>query len=252
MKFDADKGIVIAAHRGNQALFRENTMEAFRSAAELGVDMIETDIHCSSDGELVLIHDHEADRTTDGKGLIREMSFARVRELNAGTAEIFSHVPTLAELLEFAATVKGLLLDLEIKVYLAGEGADRVAYTVDKTVSLCEKYGMDKRIMFNSFDAYVLEYIREKFGRRFIVHGYYPLDIMKNVSADPLEYLDYACYWAEGDKAREYSEFLISRGIAPCTGSNTSEEAFFEAAGLGCAMFTENAPANALGWRNRL
>ena len=77
MTFEAKKNIVIAGHRGNPAAFPENTMDSFRSAVELGVDMVETDIHVSRDGKLVLIHDHEVDRTTDGTGLVREKTYIR-------------------------------------------------------------------------------------------------------------------------------------------------------------------------------
>ena len=84
MTFVAKKNIVIAGHRGNPAAFPENTMDSFRSAVELGVDMVETDIHVSRDGKLVLIHDHEVDRTTDGTGLVREKTFEELEALNAG------------------------------------------------------------------------------------------------------------------------------------------------------------------------
>lgn len=75
-------------------LLPENTMDSFRSAVELGVDMLETDIHVSKDGKLVLIHDHEVDRTTDGTGLVREKTFEELEKLNAGTAEHPAKIPT--------------------------------------------------------------------------------------------------------------------------------------------------------------
>ena len=60
MRFDAEKGIIIAGHRGNPAEFTENTLESFKSAVDLGVDMIETDSHTTKDGKLVLMHDDSA------------------------------------------------------------------------------------------------------------------------------------------------------------------------------------------------
>ena len=117
MTFKVKKNIVIAGHRGNPAAFPENTMDSFRSAVELGVDMLETDIHVSKDGKLVLIHDHEVDRTTDGTGLVREKTFEELEKLNAGTAEHPAKIPTLREFLEYCAGVPGLLLDLEMKVF---------------------------------------------------------------------------------------------------------------------------------------
>ena len=76
--------IPVAAHRGNSRYFPENTMCAFRSAFELKPDMIETDLHMTKDGHLVIMHDHLVDRTTDGTGLIREKTLAEMRALDAG------------------------------------------------------------------------------------------------------------------------------------------------------------------------
>lgn len=253
MNNKCDKGIIIAGHRGDPKNFPENTLESFKSAIDTGADMIETDIHATLDGELVLIHDHDVKRTTDGEGLVKDMTFEQIRALNAGDENRFMNVPTLSELLELAQNSDRLLLDLEIKVYLNDEGEDRVAYTVDKAVELCERYGIsDERIMFNCFDAYVLEYIHKKYGKRFVLHGYYPFDILANIKSDPLSYLDFACHWLGGEEAKAACDYLISHGIAPCTGSSTSSERFFELAAYGCKMFTENDPGSALKFRNKL
>ncbi len=73
------------AHRGGAKLAPENTMEAFRSAVETwGVDVLEMDVHCTRDGELVVLHDETVDRTTDEKGAVREMTADQIRELDAG------------------------------------------------------------------------------------------------------------------------------------------------------------------------
>ena len=63
--------VSVAAHRGDQAKYAENTREAFAAAIACGCDMIETDIHMTRDNVLILMHDHAVDRTTDGTGLIR-------------------------------------------------------------------------------------------------------------------------------------------------------------------------------------
>ena len=256
MKFNAEKGIVIAGHRGDPAHHPENTMESFRAAIACGADMIETDVHLTRDGMPVLLHDHDLARTGVGRsasaGRICDLTAAEAAQLNVGTAAQPMQIPTLEELLALTAAAPTLLLDLEIKVYLADEGAARVDEVIEKTVALIEKYHLDGRVLFNSFDAFVLERIHQKYGRRFLLHGYYPYDIMANVQADPASYLDYACYWASGEKAKASCDFLIAHGIAPCTGSHTPEADFFEAARLGCAMFTENDPAAAIRWRDRL
>lgn len=75
------------AHRGGASLAPENTMEAFRSAAERWeADILELDVRATADGEIVVIHDPTVDRTTDGSGRVGEMTWARIRELDAGHA----------------------------------------------------------------------------------------------------------------------------------------------------------------------
>ncbi len=247
MKFSiaSPTGIIIAGHRGNPAQFPENTMQSFRSAVSLGVDMIETDIHLTRDGVPVLMHDADTARTAGVPGMIFDRTLDELRALNVGTVSQPQQIPTLAEFLAEFAPVNGLLFDLELKI----DHADTMSAQIARTVALVEQYDLHDRVLFNSFDAAALEYIYQSYGRRYRLHGYYPYNIMSNVSADPAEYLDYACYWASGAEAAERCAFLIDRGIAPCTGSNTSAEGYAEAAALGCAMFTENDPAAALAWR---
>jgi glycerophosphoryl diester phosphodiesterase len=72
------------AHRGGAGIWPENTLYAFERAANLGVDLIELDIHASVDGVLVVMHDETVDRTTDGAGLIRQKTLAELKTLDAG------------------------------------------------------------------------------------------------------------------------------------------------------------------------
>ncbi|WP_343318414.1 glycerophosphodiester phosphodiesterase family protein [Arthrobacter sp. TMP15] len=90
----------IYAHRGVSAHLPENTLAAFASAIELGVDGIELDVQLSSDGIPVVIHDDTADRTTNGTGSIREFTARQLGLLDAGRGEF---VPTLAQVLKLAA-----------------------------------------------------------------------------------------------------------------------------------------------------
>jgi glycerophosphoryl diester phosphodiesterase len=72
------------AHQGGEALRPSNTLTAFRNAAALGVQMLDTDLHMTADGALVLSHDDTVDRLTDGSGRIRELTLAQLRALDAG------------------------------------------------------------------------------------------------------------------------------------------------------------------------
>lgn len=74
---------LVIAHRGGAGLFPENTLYAFERASELGVDVVELDIHGTSDGELVVIHDATVQRTTDGAGRVSEMTLEQLKKLDA-------------------------------------------------------------------------------------------------------------------------------------------------------------------------
>lgn len=76
---------LLIAHRGGAGLAPENTLAAFESAIHRwGADMLEMDVHTTRDGEVVVIHDETVDRTTDGKGRIDALTYAELKELDAG------------------------------------------------------------------------------------------------------------------------------------------------------------------------
>lgn len=81
--FENKPDVLVIAHQGGNGLWPSNTIYAFERATEMGVDVLEMDIHRTSDGVLVLSHDETVDRLTDGSGLIKEMTFAELQELDA-------------------------------------------------------------------------------------------------------------------------------------------------------------------------
>jgi glycerophosphoryl diester phosphodiesterase len=72
------------AHRGASVRAPENTLEAFQLATGSGAGGLEFDIHMTSDGHIVVIHDGSVDRTTDGTGLVRDMTLREIYSLDAG------------------------------------------------------------------------------------------------------------------------------------------------------------------------
>ncbi|MFR0354396.1 glycerophosphodiester phosphodiesterase [Streptomyces sediminimaris] len=84
-------------HRGVMGVEPENTLRSFVAAQHAGLDVIELDLHLSKDGALVVMHDSDVDRTTDGTGPIAEKTLAELRSLDAGRGE---HVPVFEEVLE--------------------------------------------------------------------------------------------------------------------------------------------------------
>lgn len=81
-KGDAGRRLVIA-HRGGAGLWPENTSYAFEQACSLGVDVIETDVRATSDGEIVVMHDERVDRTTDGAGRVSSFTLAELKKFDA-------------------------------------------------------------------------------------------------------------------------------------------------------------------------
>ncbi len=75
---------LVFAHRGGGGLYPENTLEAFRYSAQMGVDVLELDVHSTSDGVLVVMHDADVARTTDGSGRVSQMTLSEVKKLDAG------------------------------------------------------------------------------------------------------------------------------------------------------------------------
>jgi glycerophosphoryl diester phosphodiesterase len=91
----------IIAHRGSKGVRPENTLVAFDRAIEEGADGIETDVHLSSDGKLVIIHDETVNRTTDGEGRVFDKTLAELKKLDAGAyfseKYLNERIPTLEE-----------------------------------------------------------------------------------------------------------------------------------------------------------
>lgn len=96
----------------------ENTLRSFVAAQQAGLDLIELDLHLSKDGALVVMHDAEVDRTTDGSGLIAEKTLAELRTLDAGRGE---RIPVFEEVLEAVRTpVQAEIKDVAAARALAG------------------------------------------------------------------------------------------------------------------------------------
>ena len=143
------------AHRGASGTCPENTLAAFRRAEALGAHMIELDVQLTRDRELVVIHDWTLERTTDGRGPVRDHRLAELERLDAGGwfAPAFrgERIPTLAQVLGAVA------LPVNVELKPAGdEGLDECALAV---ASAADALG---RIVFSSFDPTILERLRAR------------------------------------------------------------------------------------------
>ena len=102
----------LVAHRGGKAEADENTIPAFKSALEAGITGYELDIHITSDGQFVIMHDNCPRRTTGSGGLLENMTLSQVHELRTLQG---NKVPTLEEVVELFNRYEGLYVEFEMK-----------------------------------------------------------------------------------------------------------------------------------------
>ncbi len=154
--------VKVWAHRGMSMQYPENTLEAFRAAAELGADLagIETDVQLSKDGEVVVFHDETLDRVTDHKGYLRDYTLSELKSTKIMKRD-GSHttIPTLDELLDLLKPYmekNGLLLNIELKTSVY-----RYPGLEEKALDIVRKHGVEKYIVWSSFLMESIKYMKE-------------------------------------------------------------------------------------------
>lgn len=123
-KFPQKHRPLLMAHRGNRVRFPENTMAAFRQAVSDGADILETDLHLSSDNEFVCIHDSSVDRTLNGSGNVKDKSMNELKHLRAfrnDSALTDETIPALLELVEYLPQDVTLAMELKTDRFLERE-----------------------------------------------------------------------------------------------------------------------------------
>lgn len=146
----------IYAHRGSSGTKPENTLAAFRDAANLNIYGVELDVHLTKDGKIVVIHDESIDRTSNGTGYIKDMTLSELRAFDYGSwfSPDFAgeKIPTLEEVLEiFKNTSHHVNIELKSDVF-PYEGLGHKVLHVIESLQLAE------RVVVSSFDH---EAIRE-------------------------------------------------------------------------------------------
>lgn len=243
--------IPVAAHRGNSRYFPENTLAAFRSAFALAPDMIETDLHMTQDGRLVLIHDHRVDRTTDGTGLVREMTLSRIRSLDAGSwkGEQFrgERVPTLEEFLALAEGAPDMLFNIELKDYPMDSG-DFAYRSATLAIDMLRDARLLSRCVINTWSGELNEWLAEKYGEEIMIHAYAPQELMgPNQRRFVYDYAYCVCLFGTPQSpVEEKYKFDLARGYGVEPWAYFPEEIpeLYDAAlANGARLFTANDPA---------
>lgn len=146
----------IFAHRGYSALYPENTMLAFIEADKAGADGIELDVQLTKDGEIVVIHDERVDRTTNGKGFVKDFLYKDLRKLNIQyknkTELQRESIPSLREVFEWMTTNQ-IICNIELK-----NGEFPYEGMEEKVIEMIHSFNMLNRVIISSFNHYSLVY----------------------------------------------------------------------------------------------
>ena len=124
------------AHRGARGYAAENTLASFQKAIDMNVNGIELDVHISSDGQLMVIHDETVDRTTNGNGEVIKFTKSELQKLSI---EGENKIPTLTEV--FDLVNRSCLINIELKTF----------ETATKVAELIEKYILEKNWEYTDF-----------------------------------------------------------------------------------------------------
>ncbi|MDN7226611.1 glycerophosphodiester phosphodiesterase [Planococcus sp. N064] len=140
----------IYAHRGCSGTYPENTLAAFQAAAKLPIDGVEVDVQLTKDGKMVVIHDEKINRTTDGKGYVKDKTLDELQTYDCGSwfSDEWSgeRIPTLDEVMDvFQDTAHRLNIEIKSDIF-PYDGL------VDKVINLATKKGMLDRLLISSFN----------------------------------------------------------------------------------------------------
>lgn len=100
----------IIAHRGASFYEPENTLRAIKRAIEMKTDFVEVDVRRSKDGELIIMHDADINRTTNGNGFVKDKTLQELKKFDAGHGE---EIPTLEDVIEIVKNKVGLVIEIK-------------------------------------------------------------------------------------------------------------------------------------------
>ena len=157
---EALKRVGIWAHRGCSMMNPENTLLAFKKAAELeGITGIEFDVQLTKDNEIVVIHDERVDRTTDGTGYVQEYTINELKQLSIAGDDEIHRIPTLRETFELLTPYckgKGLHLNIELKnSEIRYEGMEQ------RVIDMVSEYNIEDYVVYSSFNHDSIGLVRQ-------------------------------------------------------------------------------------------
>ena len=152
----------ITAHRGISSIAPENTLAAFKKAAESGCEWIELDVQLCADLVPVIIHDQTVARCTSGSGIVSQMTLAELQSLDAGSwfdpKYCNERIPTLAQTLLLAKETE-LKVNIELKLY----PEDDIELLCEKVSLVINELGINpSQLLFSSFEINALKQMQNK------------------------------------------------------------------------------------------
>ncbi len=187
--------MLVIGHRGVPDMAPENTIESFEKVLELNLDGFELDVQLTKDNIPVVIHDEKVDRTTDGKGFVKDYNYKDLRKLDAGSYYNSKYkgakIPALEEVLELISG-KDIYFNIEIK-----SGIIRYINIEEKIIELLEKYDYINNTVLSSFNHYSLVKCKNinkelKTGIIYISGIVDPWEYAEKIKADFLHPLKYS------------------------------------------------------------
>lgn len=156
------RDVLIIAHRGANRDAPQNTMPAFIRACALNADGVETDVHMTKDGHIVLCHNYTVDKTSDGRGKIADLLLSQLLNLDFGSYFLSEfknvRIPTIDDLFIFLKTKAIKVVNIEIKPDRDRRKNREIAR---KIIEAAKKYSLFDRLLISSFDGRVLTDAKE-------------------------------------------------------------------------------------------
>ena len=171
-----ESSVIVVAHRADWRNFPENSLEAIQSSIDMGVDMLEIDVQRTKDGVLMLMHDHNLDRMTNGSGNIAETTWEEISKLN-----LKDHQGNLTEYK--VPTLEQALLLCKDRIMINLDKADRY---FDEVFALLEKTGTTNLIVMKGGQP--ANQVKEKFGTYLDKVIYMPVVTINNVESEKAIY----------------------------------------------------------------
>ncbi|MEZ4621975.1 MAG: glycerophosphodiester phosphodiesterase family protein [Caldilineaceae bacterium] len=242
--------LLIVGHRGAKEVVPENTLLAFQFAIAAGVDAIELDVHLSKDGELMVMHDATIERTTDGRGAIRDFTVAELKQFNAA-AQLAGNepgkqieIPTLQEVYDF---VQGRVpINLEIK---QGPDGRRYPQIEEQIITLVRRNRAIDLTVLSSFDFPTLATVQtlapDILNHAIVARDYFQTPGLETPEAVVADLVDRGVHWVainKGYLTRTLVNQLHDQGIFVHVWVINEEEELQGCVALGVDAITTDRP----------